>query len=317
MSSSSMLSVVNAYLADRRRLGYALSIEGEELRRFAQYADAIGHRGPITTELAVQWAKLPVQADPLYWARRLDMVRRLAKYQAMSEPGTEIPPKGLLGPSYRRPAPHIYSSSEISMLLQEAARLGPPGGLRPHTYYTLFGLLACTGLRISEALRLTRSDVDLRAGVLTVSQTKFHKSRLVPLHATTVEVLRDYARRRDRYLPQTTATSFFLTETSTSLKYHKTLLTFLKIRESLGWAERPHPPRIHDLRHTFAVRALLRWYEERASIGNKIVSLSTYLGHVKVSDTYWYLSAVPELLAAAASRFEMNLQTFEEGGESR
>lgn len=317
MSSSSMLNAVNAYLADRRQLGYELYIEGEELRRFAQYTDAIGHQGPITTELAVQWAKLPVHADPLYWARRLDMVRRLAKHLAMSEPNTEIPPKGLLGPSYRRPAPHIYSPYEIKALLQEAVRLGPPGGLRPQTYHTLFGLLACTGLRISEALRLTRSDVDLRNGILTVTQTKFHKSRLVPLHATTVKILRAYARRRDQYLPRTTATSFFLTEKGTPLKYHKTLLTFLQIRESLGWAEHPNPPRIHDLRHTFAVRTLLRWYEEGTPIGNKIVSLSTYLGHVKVSDTYWYLSAVPELLAAAASRFEMSLQISEEGVDGK
>lgn len=314
MSPSAMLNAVDAYLASRRRLGYQLFIEGEELRRFAEYADAACHQGPITTELAVRWAKLPIKADPLYWARRLDMVRRLAEYQVMTEPDTEIPPRGLLGPSYRRPAPHIYSPHEINALLQEAARLGPRGGLRSHTYSTLFGLLACTGLRISEALRLTRTHADLQTGQLTIVRTKFHKSRLVPLHATTVETLRVYARRRDLYLPRTAETSFFLTERATSLKYHKTLMTFLELRERLGWAERANPPRIHDLRHTFAVSTLLRWYEQGASIGNKVASLATYLGHVKVSDTYWYLSAVPELLAAAASRFEESLPTSGKGG---
>ncbi|MDP2857584.1 MAG: tyrosine-type recombinase/integrase [Bacillota bacterium] len=305
MSTPNMLDAVNEYLASRRRLGYQLYIEGGELHRFAEYADGLGHQGAITIELAVRWAKLPTHGSPLYWARRLDMVRRLAGHQRMSQPETEIPPRGLLGPSYRRMPPHIYSHDEIEALLQEASRLGPRGGLRPHTYRTLFGLLACTGLRISEALRLTSAYVDLREGRLTVVATKFHKSRLLPLHATAIEMLDSYARHRQLYLPRTTSTSFFLTERGTRLKYHKTILTFIDLRKRLGWSERARPPRIHDLRHTFAVRTLLRWYEEGQPIGNKVASLATYLGHVKVSDTYWYLSAVPELLAAASSRFEV------------
>lgn len=204
MKPSSMLSAVNAYLVERRRLGYALMIEGEELLRFAKYADESGHNGPITTELAIRWAKLPVHANPLYWARRLDMVRRLAKHQIMSEPGTEIPPNGILGPSYRRPTPYIYTSDEISALLTEAARLGPPNGIRPHTYRTLFGLLVCTGLRISEALRLTRLDVDLQARLLRITQSKFRKERWVPIHISTAGALSAYAHRRDRHLPLAT-----------------------------------------------------------------------------------------------------------------
>ena len=302
--NSTMFSAVEAYLRDRRQLGYQLLIEGQELERFARYADETGHVGPLTTELALRWAQLPVAADPLYRARRLDMVRRFAKHQIMHDLRTEVPPSGVLGPAYRRVPVHIYTPQEISALLEETGRLGPSGGLRPHTYRTLFGLLACTGLRISEALRLARLDVDFDAGMLTIRNTKFHKSRLVPIHVSAVKELREYALRRDNYLPLSTSPKFFLTEFGTALKYWRALMTFLALRNALGWEEFRPVPRIHDLRHTFAVRTLLGWYEEEASIGNRIVALATYLGHVKVSDTYWYLSAAPELLAAAGARFE-------------
>jgi integrase len=303
-----MQATVEEYLSFRRKLGFELLIEGQELRRFARFADQIGHAGPITTELAVRWSTLPVDADRLYHARRLDMVRRLARYRVLLDPRTEIPPEGLLGPSYRRRQPHIYSDEEITALLRAAAELGPAGGLRPHTYATLFGLLDSTGLRVSEALALARHHVDLEAGIITVAAGKFHRSRLVPLHSSAVQVLRAYADRRDRYRYRKTVCSdaFFLSEFGTSLKYHKVLLTFIDLRNQLGWktGQSGRPPRIHDLRHRFAVRRLLRWYEEGVAIDRKIASLSTYLGHVKVSDTYWYLTAVPELLAVPAARFE-------------
>jgi len=166
MSVQTMLELAEEYLASRRNLGYALMIEGAELVRFARYADRIGHRGPISTQLAVQWSKLPVGADPIYWARRLDIVRRFARYRALFDPATEIPQPGLLGRAYRRPTPYIYSDDEVAALLKAARSLGPAGGLRPHTYETLFGLLACTGLRISEALGLTDQDVNLERGIL-------------------------------------------------------------------------------------------------------------------------------------------------------
>lgn len=316
--SNTMLDAVEEYLSARRQLGYELHTEGRQLQRFARFADRLGHEGPVTNELAFRWATLPDQADPLYRARRLDLIRRFARHRALLDPRTEVPPEGALGPSYRRPAPYIYSTAEICALLKAAGRLGPSNGLRPHTYTTLFGLLACTGLRISEALRLTRADVDLKTGILRIGRTKFHKSRLVPVHATTTRALRDYTLHRERYLPCSEEPSFFLTERGTGLKYHKTLLVFLQLRETLGWnGDSSRPPRIHDLRHTFAVRTLLRWYQTNACIGNKIATLATYLGHVKVTDTYWYLSAVPELMAAAAARFEAgaSLQPSEEGGQ--
>jgi integrase len=306
-SKTRITEIVQQYLGFRRQLGYQLKIEGEELLRFGQFADKIGHHGPITTDLAVQWATLPAKGSRIYHARRLDMVRRLAKHQALFDPHTEIPVKGLLGPSYHpRPTPHIYTDDEIAALLEAASELGPRNGLRPHTFVTLFGLLASTGLRISEALGLHLQDVDLEDGLITVRAGKFKKSRLVPLHPSSTAALRRYFQHRGNRHPHCASASFFLTEHATPQKYHKTFMTFKALREKLGWhgKDTNGPPRIHDLRHTFAVRRLLRWYQQHADVHAKIVALATYLGHVKVSDTYWYLTAVPELLAIVAERFE-------------
>ena len=300
-----IVALAEEYLALRRKLGFAMRIEGAELIRFARFADQLGHRGPITIELAVRWAKLPSDASPLYWARRLDVVRRFAHYRLSFDPRTEVPAPGMLGPSYRRTPPYIYSEDQIVALLQAASRLGPVGGLRPRTYVALFGLLASTGLRISEAVKLTRTDVDLDAGVLTVSETKFHKARLVPLHPSTTGQLRRYAKHRERYHPRVSSNAFFLTERRTPLKDWRVRMTFASLRAHLGWAAHSgRLPRIHDLRHTFAVARLLRWYQEGADVDHKIAALSTYLGHVKVTDTYWYVTAVPQLLAAISTRYE-------------
>lgn len=302
---SSWVALTEEYLSFRRDLGFALKIEGEGLLRFAQHADGIGHRGSLTTDLAVRWAKLPLGADPLYWARRLDIVRRFAKHRRLFDPATEIPPEGMLGPSYRRPRPYIYSEGEIVALLEAASRLGPACTLASGSYVTLFGLIASTGLRVSEAVRLTRKEVDLDAGLLTVTESKFHKSRLVPLHPSTTEALKRYAARRDYFHHAVESQAFFLTARAAPLSKSMVWTTFAGLRRSLGWTGRDgRLPRIHDLRHTFAVRKLLRWYEEDADVDHKIAALSTYLGHVKVSDTYWYLTAVPELLAVASARFE-------------
>jgi integrase len=214
---------------------------------------------------------------------------------------------GLLGgfPRRRKP-PHIYSDGEIADLLRAAAALRPPGGLRPQTYVTLFALLAATGLRISEARRLTTHDVDLEAGRLVIRESKFRKSRLVPLHPTAVTGLRRYADLRDRYAGLPRSERFFRTEHAVELKQRAVESSFERLRVRLGWTAqgRTRRPRIHDLRHTFAVRRLLRWYEEGADLDRKLLALATYLGHTKVADTYWYLSAIPELLAITSKRFE-------------
>jgi site-specific recombinase XerD len=191
-----MVDLAQEYLALRRQLGYALVTPGQALLAFARYADSIGHRGPVTIALAVRWAKLPQKAMPYWWARRLQIVRGFAQHRSLFEPGTEIPPADLLGPHFHRSTPHIYSNAEIRALLRAAKDLGPAGGLRCHSYVTLFGLLISSGLRISEALHLKRDEVDLQSGVLTVALSKFRKSRMLPLHPSTTQAMSNYAKRR-------------------------------------------------------------------------------------------------------------------------
>lgn len=295
------------YLSFRRGLGYEMRVEGDQLLRFAAFADGTGHRGPLTIDLALRWASgLSRSNNPRNGARRLDIVRRFARHLALSDRSTEVPPQGLLGPIYRRKPPHIYTPAEIRALMREAGRITSLTGLRPHTYRTILGLLASTGLRISEVLRLTREDVDFREGLLTVRLSKFRKSRLVPLHPSAVRALRRYALTRDAHHPRSVNPAFFLTERGTAQKYHKTLMMFTALRRKLGWTRGGTGcwPRLHDFRHTFAVRRLLAWHRSGAEVENRIVSLSTYLGHTNVEDTYWYLSATPELMGALGARFE-------------
>jgi len=300
-----MVDQVQEYLTFRRALGYELGTHGKELMSFARYADKIGHHRTVTTTLATQWAKQPENAHPSYWARRLHIVRQFAKYAALYNETTEIPPADIFGPMKRRPTPHIYSQEQINELLQTASRMEPQDSLLPRTYVTLFGLLVSTGLRISEALALTSESVDLEKGVLHIQQTKFRKDRLVPVHASTLGVLRCYHCTAEAYRVKTHSRAFFLDEKAKPLNYRGVLYRFIKIRNGLGWCTLPsdRPPRLHDLRHTFTVRRLLKWYQDGCSIDEYIVYLSTYLGHVCVSDTYWYLTAVPELMDLASKHF--------------
>jgi integrase len=301
-----MVALARDYFAYRRSLGYRLRNTETLLLRFAEYAEQVGHQGPLTTELAIRWVRLPSAASPGYLARRLDVVRGFARYRALFDPQTEIPGRDLLGVGFRRRPPHIYSDAEVSALLDAAGRLPPDDGLRPRTYVTFFGLLACTGLRVSEAVKLARSDVDWQQGMLTVRQTKFRKSRLVPLHPSTTQALRDYTDLRERFHPASSAEAFFLTGRGTPLALATVGVVFWQLRKQLGWQSRPGEgwPRIHDFRHTFACRRLLRWYQEGADIEYALPALATYLGHARVAHTYWYLTGIPELLGLAATRFE-------------
>jgi integrase len=310
----SMTHLAKEYLAYRRNLGFRLDKREPLLLQFATYADRTRLRGPLTIALAVRWARLPAQASPTYWSIRLDVVRGFAKYLSIFDPDTEIPPFGLLGPAYCRATPHIYAEAEISALLAAARCLSPARGLRPQTYATLFGLLACTGLRVSEALRLTRSDVAWGQHLLTVRCTKFRKTRLVPLHPTASQALQIYAQVRDRFHPLWRTERFFVARHGTPLSVSVVRSTFGKLRRQLGWAARSgaRAPRIHDLRHTFACRRLLDWYKAGVPVDAMTNALATYLGHVDVSNTYWYLTGVPELLELAVARFEAYAAT--EGG---
>ena len=305
MTASNLREQVADYLHVRRGLGFRLDTAGVALASFVRYAEHEGHHGPLTTALAVRWALETRSDDPAQAERRLAVVRQFARHQAAFDPGTEIPAARLLAAvPRRRTQPHIYSTAEVTLLLEHARLLTPRPGLRPAAYETLFGLLASTGLRVGEACRLEPGDVDLVDGVLTVRETKFRKSRLVPLHPTTARALRVYATDRDRRVGP--SGGFFRTDTAAWLKIDTVLKTFVRLRQRLGWTDegRSRPPRAHDLRHTFAVRRLLAWCVEGVDVDRKILALSTYLGHARPSDTYWYLTAVPELMAATSRRFE-------------
>lgn len=309
-----MLTRVDEYLALRRQLGYKLVRQGYLLREFGRYADESGHHGPITAELVLRWVRLPGKATQNYLAQRFLVVRRLTRHLALEDPRTEIPADDHF--KLRRVQPHIYTKQQIIDLLVAATALSPDGGLRPQSYFTLFGLLASTGIRVGEAIRLQREEVDLNEGILRITDSKFSKSRLVPVHDSTLKVLRRYAAFRDRYHRSGKSTAFLLSESSAPLHYDTVNDTFVQIRDRLGWKRSVdgRAPRIHDLRHSFACHRLLEWYREDVDIDHAILALATYLGHTTVACTYWYLTGVPELLAIGAARFQQFAHAKQGGG---
>jgi integrase len=303
---SSILSArVDTYLADRRQAGFELRIEGEQLERFARFACRRGHRGPLTVKLARQWASDSRGHRLLTAARRIETIRPFAAYCQQFDPATEIPPRGLFGPAHRRLTPHIFTVQEITSLLAACRQLHPAGGLRGASCAAIFGLIASSGLRISEATNLKRTDVQLHARRLLVREGKFHKSRWIVLHPTTTAALRRYARRRDQDTFARGSDAFFIFDHGRPASSRAVQWAFKVLRATLRWRSRGgHPsPRIHDLRHFFICRRLQQWYAQGVDIERNILSLCTYVGHTKVTDTYWYLTATPELLAIAAQRF--------------
>ena len=293
---------VEAYIALRRGLGYRSRAPERLLRGFAEALDAAGHHGPIGLEASLAWAAATSSTDPHHPSRRLTVIRGFLRHLSALDGATQVPAPGLLGPSFRRTSPHVYSEVEIADLTAAALDLDRPDRLRPYCYATLFGLLACTGLRIAEALALSIDDVDLTAGMLTVRAGKRGRTRWLPLHPTTLAPLRHYAAGRARY----TGTAFFRTDRSDHLSYNAAASTFTRLRQRLGWTTqgRTRLPRIHDLRHRFVVRRIQAWHADGVDVDAKIPALATYLGHVQVSDVYWYLSAVPELMDIISARFE-------------
>ena len=297
---------VQEYLILRRNLGFKLRDAGKLLQAFVSFMEE-QHAPYITTKLALTWAQQPSIVQPAEWARRLSVVRIFARHRSATDPRTQIPPEGLLPYRPKRARPYLYSTQEIRGLLRAALSLPARGGLRPWTYYCLFGLLSVTGMRIGEARNLELQDVDLRAGVLTIRSGKFGKSRLIPIHASTRRVLADYVARRDRQWAAHPVSSYvFLSNWGNQLDVGEIHRTFYRLSRLLGLRgpSDSHGPRLHDMRHRFAVMTLLRWYRYGKDAERKLPYLSAYLGHVHVSDTYWYLSAWPELMREAMSRLE-------------
>jgi integrase len=296
-------SALERYLSMRKGLGYKYQ---HQTRRLADFVSFMEKREAttITTKLALAWATLPPDRHAS-WALRLSDVRGFARHVANLDPRTEVPPAGML-PGLKRAKPHVYSDSEINALLAAALALPPEDGLRRWTYHTLFGLIAVTGMRLSEAMGLEHGDVDLAAGVLTLRLTKFGKSRLAPLHPTTCTALRDYVDRRTAHLGSRCGPTFFVAEQGGRLLHQYVHRVFWRLSREIG-LRRPGDrtgPRVHDFRHTFAIRTLLGWYRNGGDVEKKLPALSTYLGHACVRDTYWYLSACPELMQEAARRLD-------------
>jgi len=290
---------VEDYLRLRRSLGFKLRAHGHVLPQFADYLEDAGVTTP-TTVLAVSFAQLPAGVQPIQWAQRLTMVRGFTRYLKTIDPATEVPPDDVFGARYQRPTPYLWQEDEVLCLMEAAGKLQPP--LRGLTYVTLFGLLWTTGMRIGEAVGLERSDVDLTAGVLTIREAKEGRSRLVPLEQSATEALASYAVRRNRLCPAPKSTAFFLTNVERTLTRGAVESTFHQIATAIGLRTETKRPRIHDLRHAFAVRVLESWYQSGVDVATGMGLLATYLGHVNPLNTYWYLSASPELIELIAAR---------------
>jgi integrase len=291
------------YLTLRRSLGYKLERAGRLLTDFVNHLEAAGS-DTITLDAALSWATRSSEVDPSWWGHRLSVVRVFARHLHAIDPIHEVPPAGLLPAKNPRATPYLYANADIVALMTAARGLRSP--LRSATIETLVGLLAVTGVRIGEALRLDCGDVNADEGVLLIRDTKFGKSREVPLHASTVEALTAYAHHRDRLCPRRVDPAFFLSNAGTRLLYSSVHVTWLSLVRHAGLKPRSAScrPRPHDLRHSFAVRTLLCWYQDGLDVQARMPTLSTYLGHVHPANTYWYLSGAPELLNLAAARLD-------------
>lgn len=309
MNASLMTAHVERYLALRRAMGFELGIAGQQLMRFARFVDAAGTR-VVRLEIISAWATAARNPTPLTRARRIEVIRPFLRYLKQLEPAHEVPHRYQFGRAHRRLTPHIFSPAEIEQLLAAATRLSPTRRVCPLGYQTLFGLIACTGLRLGEALRLTLNDTDLAAGMLTVRRTKFRKTRLVALHPTAIEPLSRYRIQRNHR--PALSECFFVDREGIALKVDHVDYVFEKLCAALDWKPRGGHRRIRitDLRHTFITGRLALWQANGTDIDHATLALSTYVGHANVTDTYWYLTATPELMETAGSRFE----AFAQGG---
>lgn len=305
---SALHEALAQYVEIRRALGTKLTEPAATLAQFVAFLER-ERATHITTSLAVQWAMAPQGVQRATWARRLSMVRGFATWLSAHDPQTEVPPPGALPARRRRRRPHIFTDDEVCRLMAEAARHRSRTGLRPLTYTTLIGLLAATGLRPGEALALDMADVDLEAGLLAIRQSKFGKSRVVPMEGSTRNALKDYVARRNAICARPLSPAFLLSEHRCRLRGNATRRMFAVLSCAVGlrpplqgrwrWGR---GPRLQDFRHTFATRRLVEWYRAGLDVERELPKLATYLGHVGIGLTYWYIEAVPELLAHATTR---------------
>ncbi|MFZ3591849.1 tyrosine-type recombinase/integrase [Bacillus sp. DJP31] len=299
---------VEDYISFKQSLGYQITIESAELRRFAKFAKDKCHEGSLTIELALDWASEKAHYSQWYKARRLETVHSFAKYAFAVDVETQVPRTGVFGKCHGRVTPYIYSNDEVLLLMEKANELLSPDGLRAKATNIALGLLWSTGIRVSELCRLIRTDINFNKMEIYIRDTKFHKYRNIPVQSTVINALKDYANYRDSLYPNSSDPHFFLATGGKMLSLRNLEYSFTVIRASLlsegkkSWDNRP--PRLYDLRHTFACNTIIRWFKEGEDINHHIYLLSTYLGHVKPNDTYWYLTGTPELLTIATKQFE-------------
>ncbi|GAA1013185.1 integrase [Acrocarpospora pleiomorpha] len=300
---TTLREAVDRYLAIRRSLGYKLKVEGRMLGQFVAFCDTRG-LDHVTVTAAVEWATAPAGADTSWWAARLTVVREFARFQAAFDARTEVPPTDLLPRTADRCAPHLYSPTEITAMLRAARRLANP--LRAATIEAFIGLMAATGIRTGEAMGLNRSDVNLTGLLLLIRDTKFGKSRLVPLHSSTAEHLAAYQARREELCPHPSTAAFFVSSAGTRLNHTSASKAFARVLKTAAITAPAGTgkPRLYDLRHTFAVTTMANWYAAGADVAHLLPALSTYLGHISPATTYWYLHACPQLMTEAAKRLE-------------
>ena len=306
MSRSPLRDALADYLSLRRALGFQLASAGRLLEQFVGYLEAHG-MDTLTAEHALAWAAQPAGASVHWRAIRLSVVRGFAAYLHSLDPAAEVIPAGQFRPGVCRATPYLYSPAEIGSLIEAAAGLQPP--LRAATYQTLISLLAITGIRIGEAIGLDDEDFDAGRELLVVRRAKYGRHRLVPLHPSAARALARYAELRRHAHPRPVSPALFLSTAGTRLLHSNISLTFAGLAERAGLTRRSAScrPRVHDLRHSFAVNTVLGWYRGGADIPALMPRLSTYLGHTDPQHTFWYLSAAPELMALAGQRLEAHL----------
>jgi len=303
---TSIRQAVEDYLAVRRALGYKLEDHGWLLADFASFLEAAG-AATVTTSLAEAWATQPENVLPSWHAARLRVVRGFACHLQALDPATEVPAAGLLAGRNRRAVPYLYSQADITALMAATSSLRP--ALHAATHNTLIGLLAVTGCRLGEVIRLDRADLDTAEGIVTIRDSKFAKSRQIPLHPSTLAALAKYAQIRGRHCPRPSTPALLVSTAGTRLISQGVQYVFARLARQAGLRPRSPAcrPRIHDFRHSVAVSTLLGWYRDGLDVQAMLPVLSTFLGHSKPANTYWYLSAVPELLALAAERRQTGL----------
>lgn len=308
---NTLWQAVQEYLNLRRDLGFKLNEAGRGLADFVAFMEQ-RRASYVTQELALTWAQQPSDAQPSHWAKRLGFVRGFARHRSATDPRTQVPAPGLLPFQPKRARPYLYSDDEMRRLLCAALRMPhrfERGALQPLTYHCLFGLLSVSGMRLVEVRNLELQDVDLTAAVLTIRGTKFGKSRLVPLHTSTCKVLADYVVRRDRHWTGRPVSSYlFVSSRGNRLDAAEIHRAFYRLSRQIGLRGESdsHGPRLHDMRHNFATRTLVRWYQSGQDPERRLPILSAYLGHVHVEDTQWYLNASPELMREAMRRLEQH-----------